>query len=84
VGRGRVINHRAGHDHELLQPETAIDPSEDAVSIDATKRDAGVVRAPVKPIQSISSCEPRLAMSADTANGRRTTEPLLNEAENYS
>ena len=29
------INRRVGHDYELLPPEAAIDPSEDAVSIDA-------------------------------------------------
>lgn len=29
------LNRRAGHDYELLPPEAAIDPSEDAVSIDA-------------------------------------------------
>jgi hypothetical protein len=29
------LNGRAGHDYELLPPEAAIDPSEDAVSIDA-------------------------------------------------
>ena len=27
------LNRRAGHDYELLPPEAAIDPSEDAVSI---------------------------------------------------
>jgi hypothetical protein len=31
------LYRRAGHDYELLPPEAAIDPSEDAVSIDATK-----------------------------------------------
>lgn len=30
------LNRRAGHDYELLPPEAAIDPSEDAVSIQAT------------------------------------------------
>ena len=30
------LNRRAGHDYELLPPEAAIDPSEDAVSIEAT------------------------------------------------
>ena len=29
------INRRVGRDYELLPPEAAIDPSEDAVSIDA-------------------------------------------------
>ena len=29
------LNRRAGHDYELLPPEAAIDPSEDAVSINA-------------------------------------------------
>ena len=29
------LNRRAGHDYELLPPEAAIDPSEDAVSIAA-------------------------------------------------
>lgn len=29
------LNHRVGHDYGLLPPEAAIDPSEDAVSIDA-------------------------------------------------
>src|SRR6185369_110496 len=29
------LNRRAGHDYELLPQEAAIDPSEDAVSIDA-------------------------------------------------
>jgi len=29
------LNHRAGHVYELLPPEAAFDPSEDAVSIDA-------------------------------------------------
>jgi hypothetical protein len=29
------LNGRAGHDYELLPPGAAIDPSEDAVSIDA-------------------------------------------------
>ena len=29
------MNRRARHDYELLPPETAIDPSEDAISIDA-------------------------------------------------
>ena len=29
------LNRRAGHDYQLLPPEAAIDPSEDAVSIDA-------------------------------------------------
>jgi hypothetical protein len=29
------LNRRAGHGYELLPPEAAIDPSEDAVSIDA-------------------------------------------------
>ena len=29
------LNRRAGHDYELLPPEAAIDPSEDAVSISA-------------------------------------------------
>ena len=29
------LNRRAGHEYELLPPEAAIDPSEDAVSIDA-------------------------------------------------
>ena len=29
-------NRRAGYDYELLPPETAIDPSEDKVSIEAT------------------------------------------------
>src|SRR5262245_66413268 len=30
------LNRRAGRDYELLPPEAAIDPSEDAVSIQAT------------------------------------------------
>ena len=30
------LNRRASHDYELSPPEAAIDPSEDAVSIDAT------------------------------------------------
>jgi hypothetical protein len=30
------LNRRGGHDYELLPPEAAIDPSEDAVSIDVT------------------------------------------------
>lgn len=30
------LNRRAGHDYELLPLEAAIDPSEDAVSIEAT------------------------------------------------
>jgi hypothetical protein len=30
------LNRRASHDYELLPPEAAIDPSEDAVSIEAT------------------------------------------------
>ena len=30
------INRRVGQDYELLPPEAAIDPSEDAVSIEAT------------------------------------------------
>jgi hypothetical protein len=29
------LNRRVGHEYELLPPEAAIDPSEDAVSIDA-------------------------------------------------
>ena len=29
------LNRRTGHDYELLPPEAAIDPSEDAVSIQA-------------------------------------------------
>ena len=29
------LNRRAGYDYDLLPPEAAIDPSEDAVSIDA-------------------------------------------------
>jgi len=29
------LNRRVGHDYELLPPEAAIDPSEDAISIDA-------------------------------------------------
>ena len=29
------LSRRSGHDYELLPPEAAIDPSEDAVSIDA-------------------------------------------------
>jgi hypothetical protein len=29
------LNRRAGHEYELSPPEAAIDPSEDAVSIDA-------------------------------------------------
>ena len=29
------LNRRAGHDHESLPPEAAIDPGEDAMSIDA-------------------------------------------------
>ena len=29
------LNRRTGHDYELLPPEAAIDPSEDAASIDA-------------------------------------------------
>ena len=32
---GWELNRRAGHEYELLPPEAAIDPSEDAVSIDA-------------------------------------------------
>ena len=38
MDRGRLrlgANRRAGHDYELLPPEAAIDPSEDAVSVDA-------------------------------------------------
>ena len=31
------LNRRAGHIHELLPPEAAIDPSEDGVSINATR-----------------------------------------------
>ena len=30
------VNRRAGHDYELLPPDAASEPSEDAVSIDAT------------------------------------------------
>ena len=30
------LNRRAGRDYDLLPPDAAIDPSEDAVSIDAT------------------------------------------------
>ena len=30
------LNRRAGQDYDLLPPEAAIDPSEDAVSIEAT------------------------------------------------
>ena len=30
------LNRRAGRDYDLLPPEAAIDPSEDAVSIEAT------------------------------------------------
>jgi hypothetical protein len=30
------LSRRAGHEYELLPPEAAIDPSEDAVSIEAT------------------------------------------------
>ena len=36
------LNHRAGLDYELLPPEAAIDPSEDAVSIDAAIAMRGV------------------------------------------
>jgi hypothetical protein len=35
VRRDWELNRRAGHDYEPLPPEAAIDPSEDAVSIDA-------------------------------------------------
>ena len=38
VARGAAdweLNRRAGYDYDLLPPEAAIDPSEDAVSIDA-------------------------------------------------
>src|SRR5262245_40504198 len=31
------LNRRAGHNYELLPPNAAIDPSEDAVSIEATQ-----------------------------------------------
>ncbi len=31
------LNRRAGHDYELLPPRAAINPSEDAVSIDAAR-----------------------------------------------
>ena len=40
------VNRRRGLDYELLPPEAAIDPSEDAASIDARDRHAGYVGAP--------------------------------------
>ena len=46
------LNRRAGHEYELLPPEVAIEPSEDAVSIDAAiamratfAQDSSAVRA---------------------------------------
>jgi hypothetical protein len=54
------LNRRAGHEYELLPPEAAIDPSEDAVSVDAAiamratfAQDSSAVRAMFKALVAL-------------------------------
>ena len=53
-GADRQLNRRAGHEYELLPPEVAINPSEDAVSIDAAIAMRGMFAAPRSPRTSAS------------------------------